>query len=153
MLIFQIRIRFSIIVCILGIGYAGIKVHRQTKAFTNRQLRPVVGQGPTMAWHVFQYLAIMTFRRGFRAKSPRRIGNQIIQLDDSCRYGSAGRGRLWRLQREGEMSKVKGDKRGQAALVMDHTTDVFISTFGGFLAAFLGGLLIINASSRRSWPT
>lgn len=51
------------------------------------------------------------------------------------------------------MSKVKGEKRGQAALVMDHTTDVFISTFGGFLAAFLGGLLIINASSRRSWPT
>jgi hypothetical protein len=28
-----------------------------------------------MPWHVFQYLAIMTFRRAFRPKSPRRIGN------------------------------------------------------------------------------
>lgn len=29
----------------------------------------------TMPWHVFQYLAIMTFRRAFCPKSPRRIGN------------------------------------------------------------------------------
>lgn len=49
----------------------------------------------TMPWHVFQYLAIMTFRRTFCSKSPHRIGNQIIQLDDSCRrsYTYTGRHR------------------------------------------------------------
>lgn len=51
----------------------------QTKGLTNRQPRPQEersrGPTPTILWHVFQYLVIMTFRRPFRPKSPRRIGN------------------------------------------------------------------------------
>lgn len=89
----------------------------QTKGLTNRQPRPQEersqGPTPTILWHVFQYLVIMTFRRPFRPKSPRRIGNQIIQLESSCRYSYTRRQDPPRDY--GETVETRGLKRGQQA--------------------------------------